>query len=245
MRLAVTNARNPMLPTGSGSSIGLLEKRLLAVSSLGLDQSVSYLGDWLRYASDYMLLDNDADWHNNHANDPATHTLSVLDVATFAMDRARSIESEMNLTDYAHASLDGYHPPVTGNGTGDPDLSKHEVTANETVLVGQPVYVSGNNTVNLADASSVNTADAIGLVLIGATVNETATILTEGSVNQADWTSVIGSASLSPGSLYFLDTTVGKMSVTAPNVDGQVVVKLGTAITTTKFDIEVNKVAIL
>jgi len=234
-----------MLPTGGGSGVGLLEKRLLAVSSLGLDQAVSYLGDWLRYTSDYMLLDQDADLHNNHASDPATHTLSVLDIATFAMDRARSIESVMSLTDYAHASLDGYHPPGTGNETGDPDLSKHDVTANETVLVGQPVYVSGNNTVNLADASSVNTSDAIGLVLAGASANETATILTEGSVNQADWTNVIGATSLSPGSLYFLDTTAGKMSTTAPSVDGQVVVKMGTAITITKFDIEVNKVAIL
>lgn len=233
-----------MLPTG-GSGVGLLEKRVLAVSSLAMVQGVSYLGDWIRPTSDYMLLDQDADLHNNHDNDPATHTLAVLDDATFTMDRSRGIESEMELTDHAHASLDGYHPPGTGNVTGDPDLSKHEVTANETVLVGQPVYVSGNNTINLADATSVNTSDAVGLVLLGATANETATVLTEGSIDQADWTAVTGSASLSPGSIYFLDIAAGKMSTSPPAAAGQVVVKMGTAISITKIDIEVNKVTIL
>jgi len=230
----------PLIPTSEG--VGLVEKRLGTYSNIGLSDVADFVGDFNHSASSVILLDDDADGHLNHGQDPATDTLNFLSVASQVMDKARDLESDLDLSDYAHASLDGYHPPGTGNGSGDPDLSQHDVTANETVAVGQPIYISGNETVNLANATSVNTANAIGLVLEGATANGTATILTEGSVNQADWTTVTGTANLTPGSVYFLDTTAGKMTTTPPSGSGNVVVALGTAINITKFDIEVNEI---
>ena len=227
-----------MLPTGSGGSgAGLLEKRLFASSGLGLADSVSLIGDYNHSIEDSMLLDSDAEWHNNHASDPGSATLSLVDSVGLIMEMLRPCESTMTLTDSVHVILDGYHP---GGGT-----STLAITANETVLVGQPVYVSGNNTINLASASSLSEAQAIGLVEVGATANGTANVLTDGTINQADWTSVIGSTNLTPGSVYFLSTTSGKMSTTPPTGDGETVVTIGVAITTTKFDIEVNEVAIL
>jgi hypothetical protein len=38
-------------------------------------------------------------------------------------------------------------------------------TAGETITPGQPVYVSGNNTVSLTDGSALTTAACIGLVV--------------------------------------------------------------------------------
>jgi hypothetical protein len=240
------NIRMPMIPTnGIGSGAGLLEKRVLATSSLALMGSATQYGDKNKSLWDAMNLLDLADAHNNHGEDPATDTLALSDSATLTMEMLRPVESAMALTDYAHASLDGYHPPGSGNGSGDPDLSLHEVTANETVLVGQPVYISGNNTINLANAADLTESKAVGLVQVGATANGTANILTEGSVNQADWTNVIGSTNLTPGAAYFLGTTAGTMSTAPPTTDNHVVVTMGTAVTTTEFDIEVNEVAIL
>jgi hypothetical protein len=223
-----------MLPSGSGSP-GLLEKRVLASSALGLTHEASQFGDKNKSLADTMLLDDDVDLHNNHANDPATDTLNLADAAVFNADWNRPLETVMSLTGTAHAVLEGYQSPP----------NEHKVTANETVVTGQPVFMSGNNTVNLADATTVATANVVGFISSGATANNIATMLTEGHIVLADWTSVIGSASLTPGATYFLDTTKGQMTTTPPTTDGNVVVTLGIAITTAKFDIEVNEVAIL
>jgi len=227
-----------MLPTGSrGGGSSLLEKRVSAASSFGLSDSVSLIGDYNHSIADPMLLDSDAGWHNNHVSDPATHTMNMADAAGFNMERVRSLESVMTLVDSAHAVLDGYHP------AGE-DLIQHDLTANETMVTGQPVYLSSSNTVNLADATLFATANAIGLVSVGGSANDTVAVQTDGAVYQDDWTAVIGTANLTPG-LYYLDTTAGLMSTTPPSADGNVVVSLGTALNTKTFDIEVNEVATL
>lgn len=228
----------PLIPTGGGNT-GLVEKRISAFSPLELSNNASFVGEFDRSASSALLLDYDVDGHLNHSGDPATDTLSLNSAASQVMDKSRGVTSNLSLTDTAHVALDGYHP-----NAGE-DLSAHYVTANESVVIGQPVYVSSSNTVNLADASSVNTSKVVGLTSTPASANGTTILLTEGSVNQADWTAVTGTANLAPGSVYFLGTTAGKMTTTPPTGDGEVVVTLGTAITTKKFDIEVNEVAIL
>jgi hypothetical protein len=139
----------------------------------------------------------------------------------------------MVLDDFVHASLDGFHAPTS---------ERYELTANEAVATGQPVYISGNNTVNLASANTDGDPSLVlGLVLTGATANNVALVVANGSVTQADWTTVIGTANLSPGSVYYLGTTPGTLSATPPSGNGQVVIMVGTAITLTKFDIEVNE----
>jgi hypothetical protein len=213
----------------------LLEKRLSTYSPLGISDSATFVGAFNHPAQNTLLLDSEAEAHNNHGSDPADDTLSLSDALAFNMIRPRTIEHSLGFSDHVHAILDGYHP----------DPSKYDMTANETILIGQPVYVSADNTVNLGDATAITTANVIGLALTDATANDSVTVLTEGSVSQADWTAVIGAATLTPGATYFLNTTAGQMSTTPPTNDGEVVVTMGTALTTTKFDIEVNEIATL
>jgi hypothetical protein len=215
--------------------VGLLEKRLIATSGLGLTDAVDLIGDYNHDVQDPMTIGSDLGYHNNHGEDPANHSLAVADVVGFNMDRSRSLESPITFTITVHVALDGYRPP--GGGGGDPDLSQYEMTANETVVVGQPIYISGDNTINLADADTDATSQVFGLVSVGASANGTANVLSEGSVNQADWTSVIGATSLTPGSLYYLSSTAGELTTTKPTGNG---VQVGRAVTTTKFDIETN-----
>jgi hypothetical protein len=200
-----------------------------------MSDTVDLIGEYNHDVQDPMDFSSDTVWHNNHGEDPATHSLGVGDVVGFNMDRSRSLESPISFTSAVHVTLDGYHPP--GSGDGDPDLSQYQMTANETVVVGQPVYISGDNTINLADADTEPTSQVFGLVSVGATANGTANVLSEGSVNQADWTSVIGTTLLTPGSLYYLSSTAGQMTTTKPTGSG---VQVGRAVTTTKFDIETN-----
>jgi hypothetical protein len=238
MKRYASNTRIPMLPTGSRSSgTGLLEKRVFASSGLGLVDSVSWIGDRNFSVDDTLDLDSVVDWHNNHGNDPATDTLGISDSVDFNIDRTPSLTSNLLLQDHVHAVLEGYHP---SGGS-----SEFDAIAGETVFVGQPVYVVSNNTVNLADASDTTMAKAIGFVTQSATANTAVVVQTDGLFELANWEAIIGAISLTPGSTYFLSTVTGQMSTTPPTGDGDTVVTMGTAVSTTKFDIEVNEVAIL
>jgi hypothetical protein len=232
-KLGTMGSLSPFIPTGGGSA-GLVEKRLGTFSALALTDAADFLGDFNHYLSSLLELDYDVDGHLNHGQDPAASILSLSTEVSRVMIWARALESIMSITDYVHVTLDGLPKP---NGI--------PMTANETVVVGQPVYVSGDATVNLADASDPSTARAIGLAATAAASNESVMVLAEGQLEQSDWTSIIGTALLTPGTNYFLSLTTGQMTATAPDNTGEVIVFLGTAITTTKFDIEVNEIAIL
>jgi len=238
----------PFVPTSAGG-VGLLEKRETVVSTLQLEHSVSQVGDKNLYPIDLLELNQDVDWHNNHGNDLGTSTLNLTDSVTLVMDMTRSIVDTLSLSDYAHAILDGYHPPGTGNGSGDPDLSKHIMLAHVDMITGQPVYVYSNNTVSLAGCNpgvtDTDKVNVFALVLTGNTAGNDVEVLTEGSVERANWTSIVGTTYLVPGSVYYLDSTVGTLSVTAPTTDTYVVTRVGRAITTTKMDIEIGEVVVL
>jgi len=230
-----TNMRMPMVP--NFGTAGLKEKRVLATSSLALVHVVSQTGNWARAAENTLLLDHGAEWHNNHGGDPGDSTLNFVQAAAAVLEMPRSCESTLALSQFVHAVLEGYHAPCTDHTL--------DTLAGQTLYAGAPAYIASSNTANLAAASDGTKARAVGLVTQAASVNEATIVQTDGSLNIADWTAVIGDAFLTPGSVYFLYTANGQMSRTPPTGDGEVVVTMGIAVTTTKFDIEVNEVAVL
>jgi hypothetical protein len=231
------NVRSPMVPNLSGGAAGLKEKRLLASSSLTLVHAASQVGDKNKALDDVLLLDHGAEWHNNHGEDPGDSTLSFVDEATFNIEMLRPCESTLAFSQFVHAVLEGYHAPCIDHTL--------DVLAGETVHAGAPAYIVSNNTANLASATGLVKSRVVGLITQAASASDATIVQTDGSVALADWTSVIGTASLTPGSVYFLATADGQMSTTPPTSDGDVVVTMGVAVTTTKFDIEVNEVAVL
>jgi hypothetical protein len=231
------NVRMPMVPNLSGGAAGLKEKRLFASSPLALVHAASQIGDKNKALDDTLLLDHSAEWHNNHGNDPGDSTLNFAQEAAFNMEWLRPCQSTLALSHHVHAVLEGYHAPCTDHTL--------DVIAGETVHAGAPAYIVSNNTANLASATGPTKSRAVGLVTQAASANDATVVQTDGCVTLSDWTSVIGTASLTPGSVYFLHTTDGQMSTTPPTSDGDVVVTMGVAVTTTKFDIEVNEVAVL
>jgi hypothetical protein len=82
------------------------------------------------------------------------------------------------------------------------------------------VYITGNNTVDKANATSIATVPAIGFVTLKPTT--TSCLLTY-------YGEVAGFAGLIPGAIYYLSTTVGLMTTTAPSASGDVVQKVGVA----------------
>lgn len=225
---------NPLVPLSGGA--GLLEKRETLVSTLALAQDVIHTGDWQHSADDVLLLDDEAGSHVNHADDPGGSTLTLTDDAAFNMERLRGLTDALALDDFVHVALDGVAAPPP---------SIFYMTANETINVGQPVYVSAADTVNLADADTLNTSHVLGLAVTDATANATVTVHTDGKVERSDWTAIAGTANLVAGAVYYLSTAAGQLTITPPTGDGDHVVRCGVAINTTTIDIEINEVAIL
>jgi len=233
---------DPLEPYSGGA--GLIEKREILVSALALQQTLVHTGDWQHSADSLLLLDGEATSHVNHESDSGDSTLNLSDDALFNMDRLRGLSDTLTLSDFAHVCLCGYTAP-SGGGSGDTYLDRHTVTANETIVIGQPVYISGNNTTNLADADNIATSHVLGLAETNGTANGTMNVLSDGRITQSDWSSVVGSTSLTPGAQYYLSTSAGQLTTTPLFGISDAVVTCGTAVNTTTLDIEINEIAVL
>ena len=111
------------------------------------------------------------------------------------------------------------------------------------ITIGQPVYIAAADTVDLALADAQATSGVIGLVS-DANIDSTAigTIVTDGILTSADWTSVVGAATLTTGAVYFLsDVTVGTLTITPTTTTGSFVTRVGTAISTTTLEVTISR----
>lgn len=98
-----------------------------------------------------------------------------------------------------------------------------------------------------ASGTGIVKADAIGVAkravgfLCASTLNAIAgDVQTDGILTLADWTAVIGAASLTRGP-YFLDASApGTMTQLPSSTPGNIVQELGNAISTTEFDISIQ-----
>ena len=111
------------------------------------------------------------------------------------------------------------------------------------ITIGQPVYIQGADTVDLALADAKATSGVIGLVS-DASIDSSAvgTILTDGILTSTDWMAVVGAATLTVGSVYFLsDVDAGTLTTTAPTTTGSFVTRVGTAISTTTLEVTISR----
>lgn len=107
---------------------------------------------------------------------------------------------------------------------------------------GQVVYVSSSGNVNLANNAAEATAKAIGVVE-DASIASTASgsVLTDGAITIADWTTIAGAATLTAGAVYFLDGVDGNITTIPPTLAGSYVVRIGTAISTTTLEVSISR----
>ena len=111
------------------------------------------------------------------------------------------------------------------------------------ITIGQPVYIAAADTVDLALADAKATSGVIGLVS-DASIDSSAvgTILTDGILTSTDWMAVVGAATLTVGSVYFLsDVAAGTLTTTAPTTTGSFVTRVGTAISTTTLEVTISR----
>jgi hypothetical protein len=131
---------------------------------------------------------------------------------------------------------------VANAGTDLQNMTNGEASA---IVIGAPVYIFSADTVKKAQANAAGTSDVFGLVFdVSITNATTGQIAKNGTViaTTGQWDAVTGqTGGLTPNTSYFLDpSTAGKMTTTAPTTVGQLVVLLGTAVSSTQFDVDVQ-----
>ena len=114
-----------------------------------------------------------------------------------------------------------------------------------TILRGQwvAIHPSGSGVV-LANATN-DQRPAVGMMSQDTSVGATQNVVTDQVFTLSDWSNVTGATTLRGGANYFLDTRSGYMTITAAEILGQVAQRLGRAISSTQFDIEVGEAVLL
>lgn len=110
-----------------------------------------------------------------------------------------------------------------------------------TVVAGQPVYLKANTHVDLACSNASLTQKVAGVAITSVASGQAVKYNTDGKLTKTDWTSVTGATLLTPGADYYLsDATPGMLTMVAPTTVGSYVEKVGKAISTVIFDIEIS-----
>jgi len=120
--------------------------------------------------------------------------------------------------------------------------SPYNAEAAENLSEGEIIYIDNTGRLQKAANNSIATAQVAGLMINDTLVGVGGDYYTDYTLELADWSGITGSTDLVPGAIYFLDSTPGKMTTTAPTADGYYVVKIGRAQNTKKFDIEIGPV---
>lgn len=112
----------------------------------------------------------------------------------------------------------------------------------EAVLAGQVVFMQNNSKVKLAKANNSTNSNVCGLAIAEALINTPCTYVQDGKFTMADWTNVVGAATLTVGSTYYLDpANFGKLTTVAPTTDGQYVISVGLAVASDTLELDIEQ----
>jgi len=111
-------------------------------------------------------------------------------------------------------------------------------TFDATTEEGQVVYMKSTGNTGLAEADNTTNAKAVGLAYTDVTAAGVGFFLSRGHFETADWTNIIGATNLTPGTIYFLSATAGRMTATAPT--SGTIVRMGIALSATIFDLDIQ-----
>lgn len=111
----------------------------------------------------------------------------------------------------------------------------------DTVAIPRGGIVANHSSgVGIQRAVATSTSyPAIGLAAEAIAVGNVGEIQTEGLIESSDWSLVTGTVALAAKATYFLDSTSGKLTTTAPSTTGYIVQIVGVAVNTTTLDITI------
>ncbi len=120
-------------------------------------------------------------------------------------------------------------------------IGYEDATYVSTTVIGQPLYIAGADSVDLADASVVGTSNVIGLCYVDTLTTVAGQYITHGIITQTSWLTVLGSIKLTAGTKYYLSETAGLLTATPPTTVGAYVVEIGTALDLETLNVNIRQ----
>ncbi len=118
----------------------------------------------------------------------------------------------------------------------------YDAETDDTVVPGNPIYLKASGHIGLAQADNNLTATVVGLCKVSQSPTFSASYQMLGKLTLSDWTAIIGTTSLTPGAIYYLDdATIGSLTTAAPTSVGSFVTKVGEAISSDTMEIEIEQ----
>lgn len=108
-----------------------------------------------------------------------------------------------------------------------------------TVSAGQPVAMKPAGTGVVQATATGNAKKAVGFAAASIVASTGGQIAVMGPLTLADWSAATGSATLTVGATYYLSTTAGQITATAPTTPGNIVQVVGVAIAADTLDIQI------
>jgi hypothetical protein len=110
---------------------------------------------------------------------------------------------------------------------------------------GQIVATHSSGTGAVLASASNNSKQAVGLMLADTGPAASGSIQVGGTFEMSDWTNVTGGVTLAPKTIYYLDTSPGKLTPTPDETPGKIVQRVGRSVSTTKLKIEIAEAILL
>lgn len=118
-----------------------------------------------------------------------------------------------------------------------------------SIVIGCPVYASVAGSVDKANASAIASSKCIGLVAdTSIAAAASGNIQCDGILvaTTGQWDAITGqTGGLTVNAMYYLDTTAGELTSTAPSASGNYVVRVGIALSTTELKIAIDLNSVL
>lgn len=140
------------------------------------------------------------------------------------------IESQQILTEVIERLIAGPPGPVGPQGPAG-EAFFWEPEAASDLAPGQPIAINGTGQGRLADATD-STRPALGLATEATATGMGTRVQVAGPLTLADWTAGTGGASLTPGAIYYLDDTAGRLAMSPPAGAGRSIQVVGRALST-------------
>lgn len=133
----------------------------------------------------------------------------------------------------------------TGDSLGEVNLPSAQNGNAGTLVAGTPIYHTATaDSIDKARANAQGTMGCDGIVIADAATSTATTYQDSGvlSLSTAQWDAVTGqTGGLTAGAEYFVDSaTAGKLTTTAPTTTGNIVQKIGIAVSSTDMHIQLG-----
>lgn len=99
-------------------------------------------------------------------------------------------------------------------------MTKYPFTAQVDIYAGKPVYVSSEGYVDIAYADDPSAKEVVGLTLTSVSATESVDVVPDGYIELANWNLVVGTPTLVPGALYYLDVEQTPEAASYSNTGG-------------------------